>query len=291
MRIKTVIASGSLIMFGLILLLMSITIVPEGHVEIVTRWGKADRQLDPGLYFINPISESTIEIEVRQRSTEIELGSATANQLPITALVSMNWTVDKTQAMALFVKYGSIEQFESRIVRRRLADNAKAGLSQFQADQMIRDRALVSSEIRKRVADALATFPVSVDGLQTENIGLPERYMEAVLAKEEAREAASREEYKLAQQKLEAQRTVQTAEAGRDAAIATATGQAEAKRIEAEAEAFRVFTEYKGRAEGVALLRQELSAEYMDYLRAQSWNGVLPQTILGDASNVLFSVR
>lgn len=280
--IQRSILGGVLGLFGLILAFGSFSIIPEGHVGIVKQFAKADRQIDTGLNFKIPIIESVEVIEVRQRKNVEELSAATANQLPISATVSVNWTVDKQSAADLFIEYGGLAQFEERILDPKLRSVAKASLSKFRADELIRERGKAVNEIQVKMTEAMEGFPVVVNSPQIENIILPTNYMESILAKEKAREDAEKEKHLLEQQRLQAQREVQTAEANKRAEIERATGQAEATRLKAQAE-----------AEAIRLVTEQLiqSPDYIELVKAKNWNGVLPTTVLGSEGNVLFSVK
>lgn len=263
---------------------LSIYTIQEGHVGVVKRFGKAVEQVDPGIHAKVPFVDFVEEIEVRQRKNVEELSAATQNQLPIRASVSINWTVDRSSAMELFIRYGGLDQFENRILDPKLRSAAKAALAKFPADQLIRNRQAAVAEIMANMTNALAEFPVTINSPQLENIVLPERYMEAVQAKEQARENAEREKHILAQQQTQAQQKVNTAKA-----------EAEAKRLAADAEAYRVTTEATAEADAIRLLNEQLakSPHYIDLVRAKRWDGVLPQTMLGgsDQLSALFQVR
>ena len=187
---------------ALIAALASIYTVPEGHVAVVKRFSKAIAQVDPGLHVKIPFVDSIEAIEVRQRKNTEELAAATENQLPVSAQVSINWTVDKSSAMALFVQYGGLDQFETRILDPKLRSVAKAAISQFPADQLIRNRQAAVTAIMDGMTAALAEFPVTVNSPQIENLALPPTYLEAVQQKERAREDAEREKHTLEQQRL-----------------------------------------------------------------------------------------
>ena len=124
----------------LVLVFFSVYTVEEGHVGIVKRFSKAIAQVDPGLHLKIPFVDTVEAIEVRQRKNTETLAAATENQLPVTADVSINWTVDRPSAMKLFIQYGGLAQFESRILDPKLRSAAKAAISKFPADQLIRNR-------------------------------------------------------------------------------------------------------------------------------------------------------
>ena len=273
---------GVVAFFSLIVVFLSWYIVPEGHVAILKHTGRAVSQQDPGLHWKIPFLQTVETTDVRQRKTVESLSAATRNQLPTTAEVSVNWTVDKEAAMELYIQYGGLTQFETRVLNPKLRSSAKQSIAHFPADEIIRNRQAVVAEIRAAMVEVLAPFPITINDAQLEDITLPERYLEAVQAKEEARELAERERHTLAQQELQAQQKVNTANAERDAAIARADGVAYKIKKEAEAE-----------AEAIRLINAELlsSPTYVDLVKAKRWNGVLPQTLLGGGEDILLSVR
>ena len=255
--------------------------VPEGHVGIVKRFQKAVKMVDPGLHVKVPVVDRVEEMEVRQRKNVEELVAATANQLRIDAKVSINWTVNREAAMDLFVRYGGLPQFESRILDPKLRSAAKAALSKYAADALIRDRQQAVGTIMDNMVEELADFPITVNSPQIENITFPSTYMEAVLQKEQAREGAEREKHNLERQRLVALQAVNTAQAEHDA-----------KKLAADAEAYRTLTEAEAEAKAIALVNEQLarSPAYVDLVRAKAWNGVMPQTMLGEGVSVFFGV-
>ena len=265
-----------------IVLALSVHIVEEGHVGVVKHWGKASYQINPGMNFIVPFMATVETIEVRQRKNVEDLTAATHDQLPVTATVSINWTVDKPAAMDLFIQYGGLSQFETRILDPKLRNAAKAAISKYRADSLIRDRNTVVSTIMGNMVELLEGFPVVINSPQIENFTLPRTYMEAVQAKETARQNAEREQHRLDQQRLVAQQAVNSAEAN-----------AEAKRIEADAEAYRVLTVATADADAIRMVTAELnkSANYIDYYRVQQWDGILPRTMLSDDTSALVSIE
>lgn len=81
------------------------------------------------------------------------------------------------------------------------------------------------------------------------------------------------------------------AEDERDAAIAKADG--EAYRVKVEAEARAEATRVQGIADAEAIqARQDALSDnplYVDFIRAQNWDGALPMTILGDSPDLLMN--
>lgn len=271
----------------------SFTVVPEGHVGIKKMFGRADAQLDPGLNFKMPFIQTVETVEVRQRRNVEELTGATSEQLPIRATVSVNWTANKESALSLYVKYGGIPQFEERILDPKLRSVSKAAIAKFTAEDLIKNRNLAVNEIQTMMVEALADFPIVIDSPQIENIDLPPRYLEAVEAKMTAYEAAKRAEFELTKQKTEAQKAVNTAEAERDAEKARADGLAYKRIKEAEAEAKAIEGIGKAEAEAIRQMAEAIrnNPHVADYMRAKSWDGKLPTTMMGGESGMLFQMK
>lgn len=280
--IKRSVVFGVLALVALIVGLNTVYIVPEGHVAVVKHTGEAVRQEEPGLRFKTPFLEFTEEFEVRERITSRTLAAATGNQLPAQAIVSINWTVNRSAAIDLFKQYGGIEQFESRVLNRRMESAAKAAIAHFRADQIIRDRQTVVADIFKEIQSVTEGLPINITTAQLEDITLPDTYMKSILAKEQAREDAEREKHTLVQQKLQAEREVQSAEAEKRSQMERADGNA-----------YRTLTEARAEAEAIELVNEQLakSPVYVDLVKAKAWNGVLPTTVLGGDADVLFGMR
>ena len=259
---------------------------------MVLRFSKATHQERPGLHTKVPWIDSVQLIEVRERKSVEKLAAATKNQLPATATVSINWTVQEAAAMTLYQRYGSLEQFEERILDPKLRQASKAAISTFNADELIRNRNAAIGKIQENIVALMESYPVTVHSPQIENVDLPQQYMDAVLEKEKAREAAAREDYNLQRQKLEAQQKVQTAEAERDAVKARADGEAYKVTVEAEAEAQAIRIKGEAEAQAVLAVQKAISQNplLIEYERAKRWNGIMPQTVMGSGQNVLWSL-
>jgi regulator of protease activity HflC (stomatin/prohibitin superfamily) len=246
-------------------------VVPEGHVGVVKQFAKAQSQSDPGLNFKIPFIETVESIEVRQKKNVETLAAATANQLPITATVSVNWTVHKDAAKDLFIKYGGLSQFEERVLDPKLRSASKAALSKFRADELIRDRNKAVAAIMVELVKVTEGLPISIDSPQLEDVVLPPTYMAAILAKEEAREGGVREKHNLEKQRLESLERVNTAEADKQSRV-----------LEADGIAYRVLTEAKAEAEAISLINAQLSdaPHYVELVKAKAWDGKLPVTMM-----------
>ncbi|MEE4244084.1 MAG: prohibitin family protein, partial [Kangiellaceae bacterium] len=213
----------------------SIFTVDEGHVGVVKRFSEAKYQVSAGLHFKVPLIDSVEIIEVRTRKNEEKMTSSTAEQMPVTIAVSVNWTVEKEAAIELFRKYGGLSQFESRILDPRFRSSTKDVVPKYTAEQLIQDRSSAIMGIESLLIEEMKDFPVTVDNIQIENITLPPKYIQSIETKQTEKNLADAEKHKLERQRLEALREVNTADAKAQGIIKVAEAEAKAIKIKGEA--------------------------------------------------------
>ena len=279
-------ASSILKIFPILVLIIamfqSFYTVSEGHVGVVKRFGEAKHQENPGLHFKIPFIETVETIEVRTRKNAEKMASSTKEQMPVTVEVSVNWTVNKEAALDLFKKYGGLTQFEQRILDPRFRSATKDTIPQFEAEQLIQDRASAIQGIERRLAEEMADFPVIVDNIQIENIGLPQKYINSIEIKQTEKNLAAAEEHKLERQRLEALRAVNTADAKAKGILKVAEAEAQAILLKGTAEAKAIEAKAK------ALNNNPLVVKLTE---AQTWDGKLPSTMLGNGAMPIMDMR
>lgn len=272
----------------------AIYVVDEGRVAVITDMGKAVRQEKPaGMQFKTPFVMGVREFDVRERALSGSLSAATSNQLVTTMDFSVNWRPDPDQILAIFVDYGGPSEFAANTIRPRLQQSLKATIGQFTGAQLTREREAVAGQMLENARAVLDGYPAILSSVQIENFELPPRYMEAVLQKEEQREATEKQRLSLDQQRIKSQETVQTAEAERDAAIARAEGEAAALKTRAEAEAEAIRLRAQAEAEGIDAVQAALSGNplLVEYERVKAWDGQMPRMVMGEATNLLMQTE
>jgi regulator of protease activity HflC (stomatin/prohibitin superfamily) len=267
---------------AVILFFSSVYTVNEGHIGIVKRFSEAKEQVNPGLHFKVPFIDSVEEIEVRTRKNEEKMASSTKEQMPVTIVVSVNWTVDKTAALELFRQYGGLTQFENRILDPRFRSATKDVIPRYDAEKLIQDRASAIQAIELNFIEEMKEFPVTVDNIQIENIQLPAKYLTSIETKQTEKNLADAEKHKLARQNLEAQRDVNTAKAKADGIRLVAIAEAESIRIKGLAEAEAITAKAKALGNNPLIIK---------LTEAQNWDGKLPATMLGSSNMPILDMR
>jgi regulator of protease activity HflC (stomatin/prohibitin superfamily) len=268
-------------------------IVDEGRVGVRTYMGKAVSQEGPsGLRFKTPFLAGIKEFDVRERALTVELNAATSNQLPTTMTVSVNWTPDPDQILQIFKRYGSPAEFATNTIRPRLKQSLKSTIGRFSGSQLTRERQAVAAQMLETAKTVLSAYPALINSVQIENFSLPERYMEAVLQKEEQRENTEKQQLLLEQQDIKAKEDVQTANAKRDATKAEADGRAYATKTNAVADAEAIKLLAQAEADGITAVAKAMgtNALIVELERVKKWSGVLPVTVMGDQPELLMQM-
>ena len=284
-NIKLKVASGAIIIgaiFGLIILFSSWFITKEGHVDVVKRFGKAISVAQPGLNFKIPLIDTTDTIEIRTRKNMEEMSAATAEQMPVSATVSMNWSANQETLLELYKAYGSLEQFEFRVIDPKFRAITKESIAKFTAEETINKRDQVEQRLRDYLTTATQDLPIKISSLNIENIELPKNYLQSIEVKQTEKNLADAEVFKLEKQNLEAQRAVNTANADAQSITLRAKAEADAIKLKGEAEAKAIEAKSKA-LQGNPLIVQ--------LTQAQQWDGKLPTHMMGEGSNFLLDMR
>ena len=267
---------------GVIILWSSWFITKEGHVDVVKRFGKAIYVAQPGLNFKIPLIDTTDTIEIRTRKNMEEMSAATAEQMPVSATVSMNWSANQETILELYKAYGSLEQFEFRVIDPKFRAITKESIAKFTAEETINKRDQVEQRLRDYLTTATQDLPIKISSLNIENIELPRNYLQSIEVKQTEKNLADAEVFKLEKQNLEAQRAVNTANADAQSITLRAKAEADAIKLKGEAEAKAIEAKSKA-LQGNPLIVQ--------LTQAQQWDGKLPTHMMGEGSNFLLDMR
>jgi regulator of protease activity HflC (stomatin/prohibitin superfamily) len=275
-------------------LLSSIYTVEEGHVAVVKRFSEAKYQVEPGLHFKAPIVDSLESMEVRTRkNVEEHIPVATAEQMPSHATVSVNWTVNRAEAIDIFKQYGGLDQFESRILDPKIKSGSKEAISKHTAEEIIRNRNVVITKIQDAIITAMEPYPIVINSVQLENITFPMTYTNAIEAKQVALQEAVKEEHKLERQRLEAQRQVNTAEAEKQSRMKAADGVAYQTETEAKAEAEAIRLIGIANAGKIQAMATALATnpQVIEYEQVKRWQGNVPTTVMGNGQSIMWQMK
>ena len=201
----TIIVMAVILVLGLIIFFASTTIVPTGHIGVVTLYQNVqDKYLDAGFHFVKPFVEDVHDVDIRTKkySNTVE-GSAKDLQI-VNITMSINYQIKPEKVTELYAKVG--KDYDNIILNPALQSSLKASMAQFTAEEMITKRAEVSSKITEELNARLIDY-FNISAVNLENIGFTDEYNKAE-AEAKVRELQSKSvtDKSLEQLRLEIQR-------------------------------------------------------------------------------------
>ena len=199
--------------------------------------------------------------------------SSDAQTMEITMTLQYQIMPDKVIDIA--TQYGSLEILQSRIQSIAI-EKTKAVLSSYKAMDIIAQRTSISPAVEEAIKNAIGEdYFVKVNTVVLSNIDFSDAFEQAVEDKMIAEQAKLKADYendkKVAAAEADAAAKLKEAEAQK--AIAAAEAEALLIKAQAEAEANRIITE-------------SITPELLDKILAENWDGKLPDTYVGDGSDL-----
>ncbi len=208
---KVLIGVCIILILGLIIFFGSTTIVPTGHIGVVTLYSRVqDRYLDAGFHFITPFVEDVHDIDIRtQKYSNTVEGSAKDLQI-VNITLSINYQIRPDKASQLYAEVG--ENYTDIILNPALQSGLKASMAKFTAEEMVTKRSEVATSITEELNTRLKEYFI-ISAVNIENIGFTEEYNKAIEAKTTNQQKAEAEKAQLEIIKVQNEQKINTAEA------------------------------------------------------------------------------
>jgi regulator of protease activity HflC (stomatin/prohibitin superfamily) len=259
------------VIIGFILLVVvlaaSVKIVEAGHRGVLLNFGAVDTgiSLNEGIHFVVPFRDNVIPIEVStQRITE-NAASASNDLQDVSTQVALNYHVDPATAQILYQQIGF--DYANRVIAPAIQESVKQISARFNAENLITNRETVKAEIEANIKARLAPYNIVVEALSITEFQFTEQFRRAVEAKVEAEQRALQATNDLRRIEIEAQQAEARAIGEQQANIAHAEGVRQAAVLQAQ-----------GEAEAIQIVEAQLreNPRYLEWLKTQRWDGVLP---------------
>lgn len=265
--------SGVGIFFGLFCVVtcfLGCRTVPTGYVGVKTRLGAAFKdELNPGAHLVIPYIDSVALVDVKLRTFEVKSEDSCSNDLQkILTTISIQHSLNEEMASEAYAKVGDIEQIDAKIIQPAVAESMKAVISQYSAEQLIKQRVKVKTEIDATIHEFInhalenKQIPnaVHIDSVAITNFDFSNEFNASIEAKVKAEQDSLRAEN-------EKKKRVTEAEAS-----------AREQTLAAEAIAFKIEIESKARAEASRREAEALkdSGSLLQLRTIEKWDGKLP---------------
>ena len=202
----------------------TVVIVKSGYVGVVLQTGAAIGQKSEGMHFLIPGIQELELMEVRTQKVESNATAASRDLQPVTVDIALNYRVDRDRASDLYKNIGT--EYAARIISPTIQEAIKVVTAQYTAEDLIRQRGKVKTEVELLITNRLQKNFIIVDsgGLSITNFEFSAEFNKAIELKQIAQQDAEKQKFVL-----------QRAELEKETKIAQAQGEAEAAKLNAQA--------------------------------------------------------
>lgn len=243
----------------LVLLFGSFGVVGAGERGVRVRMGNIVRVYEPGLYFKLPLVEKMVKMEVRTRTVQYELEdplfAASKDLQDVQVATVINYHLDPTAAAIIYQQYGTMESYETNVIRPAVRDTVKTIASNYTAEELVTKRSEYNDAVNKALSDRLTPYNIAVERVNITNLKFSDSFTQSIEAKVTAQQQALKAENDLARVEFEAKQQIERAKA-----------EAESIRIQAQA------------------VTQQGGKDYVQLKAIEKWNGALPTQMVPGAT-------
>lgn len=273
--------------------------IDAGHVGIKVNLYGSDKGVDDvtvvtGRVWYNPATTEVHEVptfmqnavwtsDKREGSkTDQSITFQTNEGLETRANIALNYNLDPDKVPALFKKFRKDPlTLQDTYLRTQVRNIFVTAASKYSIEDFIQNKDQFLNDVMSAAKAKLGPEGFIVDTLTF--IGSPKypaSVVGAIQNKIKATQVAEQKKRELAQSEADAKKLVAKTEGEAKARIAEARGKAEAKLLAADAE-----------AKAIRKVTAALNNQYVDYIKAQQWDGKLPTVSAGNGADFLIDVR
>lgn len=254
--------------------------VPTGSRGVLTQFG-AIKKIEPeGLVVVPPWQKLAL-FSIRAEEAQIdEADGSTSDTQPVKVSLTVRYSIQTDRVSEVYEKYSHNGDLSS-YVQTATQEVFKAVTARYSAPDLIAKRSQVSFDINQALKEKLNMYGAQVINIDMRNFSFSDTYMHAI------NEKVTQEQLRLA-----AENKVKTVEAEQRAKVVTAQADADALKAQADGEAYATVTAANAQAEALraqsdALAKSkdvlELRRIEVEKIKAEKWNGELPQHIYASA--------
>lgn len=254
--------------------------VPTGSRGVLTQFG-AIRKIEPEGLVVVPPWQSLALFSIRAEEAQIdEADGSTSDTQPVKVSLTVRYSIQTDRVSEVYEKYSHNGDLSS-YVQTATQEVFKAVTARYSAPDLIAKRSQVSVDINLALKEKLNMYGAQVINIDMRNFSFSDTYMHAI------NEKVTQEQLRLA-----AENKVRTVEAEQRAKVVTAQADADALKAQADGEAYATVTAANAqaaalRAQSDALAKSkdvlELRRIEVEKIKAEKWNGELPQHIYASA--------
>jgi regulator of protease activity HflC (stomatin/prohibitin superfamily) len=259
------------------ILLNSCERIDAGHVGVKVNLYGTGKGVDDvtectGMVFYNPLSTRVYEFPTFRQHKEYTndesfvVNSKDGSEFHVSPII--NYEVQREKVPYIFSTYRRpLDEIASGFLKTAIYDAFRMTANSYTAEELVSNRQQFEIKVKSFLDESLNKEGFIIKQL-TSNLGYPESFKQAIIAKNNAVQAS-----------LMAENRVKQAEAEAKIKVATAEGNAQA-----------MLTQAKAEAEANKLKQVTLTPMLLQQQWIEKWDGSLPTTSLGSGTNMMFNV-
>jgi prohibitin 2 len=262
--------------------------VPTGSRGVVTQFGRIVRIEPEGLIILPPWQRLAL-FSIRAEQADIEnADGSTSDTQPVKVSMTVRYSIMPDKVAEVYEKYSHNGDLSS-YVQTATQEIFKAVTARYDATDLIGKRALVSSDINASLREKLSIYGAQVINIDMRNFSFSTSYMAAINDK------VTQEQLRLA-----AENKLKTVEAEQKQKVAIAEAEANAVKAKADGDAYATLKDATAQAESLRIQNQaltqskdvlELRRIQVEQIKAERWNGQLPQNVYAGAPIPFFNAH
>lgn len=279
--------------------------VDTGEIAVVKQFGKAVDTKSAGLNFDWWFIRTYEKYDLKTQETTQEIAAYSLDAQTMTGTLTVQYKIKADKVLEINEVYGSLDVLKER-VSSVAVERTKVVLSSQSAMNIIENRGTLSQRLNEEIANAMDSYNVEVSLAVITNIDFSDAFEKVVEDKMIAEQEKLKAQYEKEKAIIQAEQQLEVAKKQAEAEIAKAEGNAQAQIAiaEAQAETIKLKSLEIARMLGFEIVNNEIVMEghtpeeikaISDYLKyityLETWNGVLPETMVGDSSNVIVGLK
>lgn len=292
------------------------TRIDVGHIGVKVKLagserGVQDMSIKTGWVFYNPLTEQVIEFPVSVQNIILSAspheGNAASDKpgehgvdesitfssvegVNANADVGFSFHIDPSQAPKLYARFRQNDMRE--LAYGYMRNVIREAFSEVASKMPIQDiygagKTKMLADVHEKCKIVLGNDGIIIDQLTVNGaLRLPQNVADAINNAMAATQNAIQSENKVRQVKAEADQTITKSQGDAEAARQKAQGEADALTINTKSQANARLVQAESQAKSNQILNSSLTPQVIQYKALDSWNGVLPTTLMGNNSSV-----
>lgn len=202
-KITALVVSGVLVLIALGIVLTTFVTVNPGEKAIVLRLGAIDRTLAQGFHLLTPFAESAVILDTRVQKEQADATAASKDLQTVAATVAVNYNIDGDKISELYTNVGT--DYKTKVIDPAIQEVVKAVTAKYTMNDLLAQRAQVSSEMREGLIERLQPYYIHVTDVSIVNFSFSASVEAAIEGKVAAEQSALAAKNKLDQAQYDAQ--------------------------------------------------------------------------------------